>query len=131
MRVEARKAAGIFRIGGPKACPGPAPEPSPGPKGARQAFGKGNFRASFALGAEWFDVLDGDERIELGRKEKFFGYLEENADDFAPGDAVLIKGKTPWDPYHVHFHSFFVYESDPVTGMPLVVVGNAGRPSLR
>lgn len=86
----------------------------------------------FAKGhPEWFDVIDGDERIELGRKELFFGYLLDNMDNFAPGDAVLIKGKTPWDPYHVHFHSFFVYESDPVTGMPLVVVGNAGRPSLR
>lgn len=80
---------------------------------------------------EWFDVMDGDERIELGKREAFFGYLADNTDDFVPGDAVLIKGKTPWDPYHVHFHSFFVYESDPVTGMPLVVVGNAGRPSLR
>ena len=80
---------------------------------------------------EWFDVEDGEERLELGNRTAFFGYLLEHVDDFAPGDAVLIKGKTPWDPFHVHFHSFFVYESDPVTGMPLVVVGNAGRPSIR
>lgn len=80
---------------------------------------------------DWFDVMDGDEHIVIGNRERFFGYLADHADDFAVGDAVLIKGKTPWDAVHVHFHSFFVYESDPVTGMPLVVVGNAGRPSLR
>lgn len=86
----------------------------------------------FAKGkAEWFEVLDDTARVEIGRRERFFQYLADHADDFAVGDAVLIKGKTPWDPRHVHFHSFFVYESDPVTGMPLVVVGNAGRPSLR
>jgi hypothetical protein len=75
-------------------------------------------------------VTDG-KPIELGDRDAFFGYLAEHADDFSPGDAILIKGKTPWDPFHVHFHSFFIYESDPVTGMPLVVVGNAGRPSIR
>jgi hypothetical protein len=79
---------------------------------------------------EWFQIMDGKE-IELGNRDAFFGYLAEHVDDFAPGDAVLIKGKTPWDPFHVHFHSFFIYESDPVTGMPLAVVGNAGRPSIR
>jgi hypothetical protein len=87
---------------------------------------------TFAEGhPDWFDVKDGDPSIELGDRAAFFGYLAEHVDDFAPGDAVLIKGRTPWDANHVHFHSFFVYESDPVTGMPLVVIGNAGRPSLR
>lgn len=80
---------------------------------------------------DWFEVKDDSEQIEMGDRERFLAYLGEHADDFAPGDAVLIKGKTPWDPRHVHFHSFFIYESDPLTGMPLVVVGNAGRPTLR
>jgi hypothetical protein len=79
---------------------------------------------------DWFEVIDGKE-IELGHRNAFFGYLAEHVDEYAPGDAVLIRGKTPWDPFHVHFHSFFIYESDPVTGMPLAVVGNAGRPSIR
>lgn len=80
---------------------------------------------------DWLDVEDDEARVPLGDRTAFFAYLAEHASDFAPGDAVLIKGKTPWDTVHVHFHSFFIYESDPVTGMPLVVVGNAGRPSLR
>jgi hypothetical protein len=80
---------------------------------------------------DWFDVEDVEEPIELGDRTRFFGYLADHVEDFAPGDAVLIKGKTPWDPGHVHYHSFFVYETDPITGMPLVVLGNAGRPGLR
>jgi hypothetical protein len=80
---------------------------------------------------DWFEVKDDTKHVELGDRKDFFAYLAANVDDFAPGDAILIKGKTPWDANHVHFHSFFVYESDPVTGMPIVVVGNAGRPTLR
>ena len=80
---------------------------------------------------QWFEVKDGPSRIEMGKRAEFFSYLENHVEDFAPGDAILIKGKTPWDANHVHYHSFFIYESDPVTGMPIVVVGNAGRPSLR
>jgi hypothetical protein len=78
-----------------------------------------------------FEVLDDPERIELGDEEAFYAYLKAHLDDFTLGDAVLIKGKTPWDRVHVHFHSFFVYETDPVTGMPISILGNAGRPSLR
>jgi hypothetical protein len=78
-----------------------------------------------------FEVLDDPERIELGDEAAFYTYLEEHLSDFALGDAILIKGKTPWDRRYVHFHSFFVYETDPITGMPIVIVGNAGRPTLR
>lgn len=31
----------------------------------------------------------------------------------------------------MHYHSFFIYESDPVSGIPIAIVGNAGVPSLR
>lgn len=77
-----------------------------------------------------FEVFDDTAHIELG-DDAFYGYLEDHRSDFTLGDAVLIKGKTPWDRLHVHFHSFFVYEIDPVTGMPIVILGNAGRPTLR
>jgi hypothetical protein len=83
---------------------------------------------------DWFDVLDVSPReqfVFLGKAERFYPHLERRADDFAPGDMVVIRGKTPWDKRYMHYHSFFIYESDPVTGMPLVVVGNAGKPSLR
>lgn len=78
-----------------------------------------------------FEVWDDLEPIELGDEDALYAYLQDHASDFAAGDAVLIKGKTPWDRVHVHFHSFFVYETDPVTGMPIAILGNAGHPKLR
>jgi hypothetical protein len=76
------------------------------------------------------------ERIPMGHRNDFFAYLQKHADDFIPGDIVLIRGYTPWDrPWQeqriMHYHSFFVYERDPVTGIPIALVGNAGRPSIR
>jgi len=31
----------------------------------------------------------------------------------------------------MHFHSFFVVDSDPLNGMPLTLAGNPGRPVLQ
>ncbi len=80
-----------------------------------------------------FEVLDvaERERVPLGERSRFLGFLQERSDDFQPGDIVMIRGKTPWDPVELHYHSFFVYESDPLSGIPLAVVGNAGRPTVR
>jgi hypothetical protein len=81
----------------------------------------------------WFDVLEieGCERVPLGWHENFSGWLAQHASDFLPGDMVLIAGCVPWDPLDlVHYHSFFIFESDPLTGMPLSIAGNAGRPSI-
>jgi hypothetical protein len=86
------------------------------------------------LKADMFDVYDvppQDHYINMGNAERFYGHLVRNADRFANGDIVVIRGKTPWDRRKQHYHSFFIYESDPVTGIPLVVSGNAGKPSLR
>lgn len=82
---------------------------------------------------EQFEVLDisPQERIELGERERMLSYLMDAWRDYQPGDIVIIRGKTPWDPSEEHYHSFFVYESDPITGTPLALVGNAGRPSVR
>jgi hypothetical protein len=44
---------------------------------------------------------------------------------------VLIRGKTPWDPSKSHYHSFIIYENDPLSGAPLYVAGNPGRPVIR
>ena len=75
------------------------------------------------------------ERHPMWKKEKFFGYLIENAQHFQPGDIVMIRGYTPfekpWQERVMHYHSFFVYEVDPVSGMPVALVGNPGRPGIR
>ncbi len=87
----------------------------------------------FALDSpEWFDVLfvPERERIELGYKERFFAWLARRAADFQAGDIVLIRGLTPWDEEEEHTHSFYVFENDPLTGVPIAIAGNAGPANL-
>jgi hypothetical protein len=75
------------------------------------------------------------ERVPMWRKRQFFDYLTAHAERFEPGDIVLIRGYTPfekaWQRRVMHYHSFFVYEVDPLTGTPIALVGNPGRPSIR
>lgn len=71
------------------------------------------------------------ERVPMGERGRFIEYLLAESDDYQPGDIVVIRGKVPWDPLEMHYHSFFVYDNDPLSGIPLAVVGNAGRPSVR
>jgi hypothetical protein len=35
------------------------------------------------------------------------------------------------DDEKLHYHSFFVFDSDPLTGMPMQVAANAGQPRIR
>jgi hypothetical protein len=78
-------------------------------------------------------MLGENERVEFKYGQKFADYLVREADHFAPGDVVMIRGYTPWDKRNnlMHFHSFFVYESDPLTGQPIVLAGNPGKPLLQ
>ncbi len=82
---------------------------------------------------EQFEVLDvpEKERVPLGERKRYIDYLLTHRDDFQGGDILMIRGPVPWDPIELHYHSFFVYETDPLSGIPLAVVGNAGRPSVR
>jgi len=87
--------------------------------------------------SEWFDVYDTppEKQIPFWRKQAFTQYLLDNVDKFTPGDIVLIRGQTnfekKWERPIMHYHSFFIYETDPVSGIPIAIVGNAGVPSLR
>ena len=87
--------------------------------------------------SEWFDVYDTppEKQIPFWRRQAFTDYLQANVERFTPGDIVLIRGETnfekKWERPIMHYHSFFIYESDPVTGIPIAIVGNAGVPSLR
>ena len=86
---------------------------------------------------EWFDVYDTppSEQISFRATNAFYSMLKKNTARYRPGDIVVIRGYTPfqrkWEVPVMHYHSFFVYESDPLTGVPIIIVGNAGRPSLR
>lgn len=78
-----------------------------------------------------FDVfeLPGEERIPYARRAEFFAHLAAHRDRYRPGDIVTIYGMR--DDEKMHYHSFFVYDADPVTGAPSLVAANAGRPRVR
>lgn len=82
---------------------------------------------------EQFEVLDvpAKDRVAMGLHERFMAYVGAHRADYQPGDIVVIRGPTPWDKRQMHYHSFFIYETDPMTGVPIAVVGNAGRPTVR
>jgi len=70
-----------------------------------------------------------EERVALERRERFFSTLFERRAEYRPGDIVVILGLR--DDEKLHYHSFFVVDADPITGMPTLVAGNSGRPRVR
>jgi hypothetical protein len=80
-------------------------------------------------------TLPENERVPFKYGPQLADYLTQHADQYLPGDIVLIKGYAPWDkpwmPKVMHQHSFFVYETDPLSGMPIVLAGNPGEPVLQ
>jgi hypothetical protein len=80
---------------------------------------------------DWFDLRPAppEEQVPLQRRPRFLSTLFEHRGEYRPGDIVVILG--PRDDEKLHYHSFFVFEADPVTGMPTLVAGNSGRPRVR
>jgi hypothetical protein len=80
---------------------------------------------------DWFELrmTPPFERIALERRERFVASLFEQRAEYRPGDIVVILG--PRADEKLHYHSFFVFDADPVTGMPSLVAGNSGRPRIR
>lgn len=80
---------------------------------------------------EWFDMrwLSEEEQVKFRHRTKFFQALARDADDYRLGDVVFIYGLK--DDGKFHFHSFLIGEKDPVTGIPMVVLANAGPPQAR
>jgi hypothetical protein len=74
-----------------------------------------------------FDVWEvpGKERVPFKKRKEFFEYLHDKADMFRPGDFIFIFGTKHGRP---HYHSLFILEQDPITGVPVLVVGNAVFP---
>jgi hypothetical protein len=79
----------------------------------------------------WFELMlvSEPERVAFANRGGFFRRLLELRAEFRPGDVVAILG--PRDDDRLHYHSFFIIQSDPLTGMPTLVAGNAGRPRVR
>lgn len=80
---------------------------------------------------EHFDVYDlrPEERVVFYQRDSFFEHLFEHRDRYQVGDIIVILG--PGRDGDMHWHSFFVYEADPLSGMPTILAGNAGKPRIR
>ncbi len=80
---------------------------------------------------DWFDVYEppAEARVPLKNREQFFSALYRTRTHYRVGDVVAILG--PRDDERLHYHSFFVVDRDPLSGMPTEVAANAGRPRIR
>lgn len=79
----------------------------------------------------WFDVhfTSKAEQVKIVHREKFFAWLGRTQAVYRPGDVVFIYGLR--DDEKFHYHSFLVDEKDPVSGMIMLVMANAGPPQAR
>ncbi len=78
---------------------------------------------------ERFDVGRGD-RVALQEGRRFARAMARVADDVRPGDALVIYGLRLQDMRN-HYHAVLVLEVEPMTGVPMTVADNQGRPHLR
>ena len=77
-----------------------------------------------------FDLwdLEPEQRFRFVQREEFFNFIRDNADRFRVNNVVLIHGPRGGE---AHYHSFIVSRVDPVSGMPIEVMENAGKPRFR
>jgi hypothetical protein len=80
---------------------------------------------------EWFEFSETTpaERVPFRERAAFFADVYAHRDEYRPFDIVTVFGLRSDD--KLHHHSFFIADRDPVTGMPIAVVANAGRPRVR
>jgi hypothetical protein len=78
-----------------------------------------------------FEVYDvpPEERVPLRNRQQFFAQLYRSREHYRRGDIVAILG--PREDEKLHYHSFFIVDVDPLSGMPTELAANAGRPRIR
>lgn len=93
--------------------------------------GVGTFVGFARSHPEWFEFSETspEERLPFRARAAFFRDIYEHRDEYRPFDIVTIFGLR--SDGKLHYHSFFVADRDPLTGMPIAVVANAGRPRIR
>jgi hypothetical protein len=75
-----------------------------------------------------YDVPERD-RVALRQGDEFADALSREAGQLREGDALVIHGLRLQDGRE-HYHSVIVLETEPVTGVPMVVADNQGRPRV-
>ena len=83
---------------------------------------------------QFFDVRDISlrDQVPYEKRGRFYRHLETHADWYQVGDVLVIRGLVPWDEEEKqHYHTMFIYDQDPVTGVPTLIAGNAGLPQVR
>jgi hypothetical protein len=72
----------------------------------------------------------GRDRVPFRRRREFASALARNSHAVREGDLLVIHGLREEDMEN-HYHTIIVLSTDPLTGIPTVVAGNAGRPRIR
>ena len=93
--------------------------------------GVGTFVSFTRSHPEWFEFTEtpAEARLPFRDHAAFFRDIYEHRDEYRLFDIVTIFGLG--SDGKLHYHSFFVADRDPLTGMPIAVVANAGRPRIR
>lgn len=73
--------------------------------------------------------FDSSGRESYEDSDSFFDNLWLNRDDFRIADVVVIYGLR--DDGRNHYHSFYVYDTDPMYGMPITLTDQAGHARIR
>jgi hypothetical protein len=71
----------------------------------------------------------GRDRVPFRRRRGFASALVRNSHALREGDLLVIHGLREEDMEN-HYHTVIVLSTDPLTGIPTVVAGNAGRPRI-
>ena len=70
------------------------------------------------------------DRKPLKKWRRFARAISKHTDHLIEGDGLIIHGLREEDLKN-HFHALLILRTEPMTGMPIRVADNAGRPKIR
>ena len=70
-----------------------------------------------------------EDRVPFRERESFFQNIWKHRDEMRIADVIVIYGLR--SDGRNHWHSFYVYDTDPVYGMPITLTDQAGHASIR
>ncbi|MCA9562820.1 MAG: hypothetical protein KC561_04985 [Myxococcales bacterium] len=70
-----------------------------------------------------------EDHVPYTQRSGFFRNIWNTRDHYRIGDVIVIYGLRPDN--RNHWHSFYVFDTDPVFGMPIAIVDQAGHAAIR